>query len=190
MSESIPALDGADQFAITVSDGFEAWLGEQRASLVFATPPAKIFLVGLDPHGELSVYERTFNKCMGIAEVETQTVYLGTRHEVWRLDNVLRPGELTDDGYDRLFVPLRTWSTGYLNTHDLGVEADGRVVLVNTRFGCPLTDSHYAGAVQANYLQGMGITCDHPAGYTQTGQSVGYAGPGDPGGYPYYSKTG
>lgn len=133
-----------DDVEIRISDGFETWLREQRTSLVFATPPAKLFLVGLGPDDEISVFERTFNKCMGIAQVDTQTLYLGTRHHVWRLQNVLDEGELTPDGYDRRFVPLHCSATGYLNTHDLGVEADGRVLLVNTRFGClaATSDTH------------------------------------------------
>lgn len=124
------------QLDITISDGFEGWLADQQTSLVFATPPAKLFLVGLDDAGEVSVFERTFNKCMGLAQVDTRTLYLGTRHHLWRLEDDLAPGELTDDGYDRRFVPRHCATTGYLNTHDLGVEADGRVLLVNTRFGC------------------------------------------------------
>ena len=127
---------GAEQVEMTVSDGFEAWLDEQGTSLVFALPPSKLFLVGLDELGELSVFERTFDKCMGIAHVDTQTLHLGTRHHVWRLANVLDAGELTEDGYDRLYVPVHASTTGYLNTHDLAVEDDGRVLIVNTRFGC------------------------------------------------------
>jgi uncharacterized protein (TIGR03032 family) len=129
---------------ITISPGFEAWLAEQETSLAFATPPAKVFFVGLDEAGEVSVFERTFNKCMGIAQVDTQTLVLGTRFHLWRLENVLRAGELTDDGYDRLFVPLHCSTTGYLNTHDVGIEASGRVLLVNTRFGClaATSDTH------------------------------------------------
>ena len=135
------AVAASEEIEITVSPGFEAWLAEQAVSLVFATPPAKLFLVGLDSDGELTVFERTFNKCMGIAQVDTQTLVLGTRHHLWRLENVLRPGEVSDDGFDRLFVPLHCSTTGYLNTHDVGVEASGRILLVNTRFGCLATAS-------------------------------------------------
>jgi uncharacterized protein (TIGR03032 family) len=127
---------GAAEIEITVSEGFAHWLARQRTSLVFATPPAKIWMVGVQPDGEVSVFERTFNKAMGIAQVDTQTIYLGTRYHVWRLENVLQPGEVWEGSFDRLFVPRHSSSTGYVNTHDLGVEADGRVLLVNTRFGC------------------------------------------------------
>lgn len=51
------------------------------------------------------------------------------------------------------------------------------------------TDSHYLGAVPANYLQGVGITCDLPPGYTATNTFVGSGGAGTPGPYPYYVKS-
>jgi len=56
--------------------------------------------------------------------------------------------------------------------------------------GQVVNDSHYTGAVPANYLQGLGITCDVLPGYAPTGQTVGYFGPGDPGMYIYYKKAG
>lgn len=51
------------------------------------------------------------------------------------------------------------------------------------------TDSHYQGALPANYLQGVGITCGLMAGYTPTNTFVGGGGPGTIGPYPYYSKS-
>ena len=37
------------------------------------------------------------------------------------------------------------------------------------------------GAVPANHLQGLGITCDVLPGCVTTGETVGYLGSGDPG---------
>jgi uncharacterized protein (TIGR03032 family) len=158
MTEGGPRVErDGDEIEIRISDGFEAWLSARATSLVFAMPPAKLCLVGLDGDGELSVFERTFDKCMGIAHVDTQTLYLGTRHHVWRLENSLLPGELTADGYDRRFVPLHCSNTGYLNTHDLAVEHGGRVLLVNTRFGClaePSETHHFAPVWWPPFLPG------------------------------------
>ena len=47
----------------------------------------------------------------------------------------------------------------------------------------------YMGATPAYYLEDLGISCDVPAGYAPTGETVGYYGHGDPGLYRYYSKT-
>ena len=46
---------------------FTAWLAGQKASLAFTTYQAgKLFLIGLKPDGGLSVFERTFDRCMGL----------------------------------------------------------------------------------------------------------------------------
>jgi uncharacterized protein (TIGR03032 family) len=48
------------------------------------------------------------------------------------------------DGYDRLYVPQVGYTTGDLDIHDMAVEANGRLVFVNTLFGClaTLSPSH------------------------------------------------
>lgn len=126
-----------EKFPLRMSEGFEAWLDEVKASLVFGLPPSKLMFVGLDDAGGIAVFERTFDKAMGIAhDAARDAIYVGTRREVWRLQNVLSPGERTESGHDRLYVPMQRSSTGYINVHDLGIEEDGQVLMVNTRFGC------------------------------------------------------
>ena len=129
-----------DDLEITYSNGFEAWLAERHVSLAFAVPPATLFFVGLNDDGSLSVFQRTFNKCMGLSAASTDTLFLGTRYQLWRFENVLQPGE-THDGFDRCYVPRRVWTTGYVNCHDVAVAGDGSPVFVNTRFGCLATVS-------------------------------------------------
>jgi hypothetical protein len=51
------------------------------------------------------------------------------------------------------------------------------------------TDSHYQGALPANYFEGVGITCGILAGYTPTNTFVGGGGAGTTGPYPYYAKS-
>ncbi len=135
----------SDELPLRMSEGFEAWLHAANTSLVFALPPAKLMFVGLDDAGGIAVFERTFDKAMGIAHDPVRdAIHVGTRREIWRLQNVLSPGERTEAGHDRLYVPMRRSSTGYINVHDLGVEDDGGVLMVNTRFGClaRVSDTH------------------------------------------------
>jgi uncharacterized protein (TIGR03032 family) len=132
--------EGGGELEITYSPGLEGWLAGEGVSLAFATPPAKLFLIGLDDDGGLSAFERTFNKCMGLASPGSGTIYLGTRYQLWQLENALRPGA-KHDGFDRLFIPRRVWTTGYLNCHDVAIDGTGRVIFVNTRFGCLATIS-------------------------------------------------
>ncbi len=71
--------------------------------------------------------------------------------------------------------------------------ADGTPIEVGTFLnlvdGQNGTDESFAGATPAFYLEGLGISCDVPAGYTATHETVGYDGHGDPGSYVYYEKT-
>jgi uncharacterized protein (TIGR03032 family) len=119
---------------------FNNWLAEQNTSLAFTTYQAgKLFLIGLQPDGNLSVFERTFNRCLGLWG-DGQTLYMSSLYQLWRLENSLEPGQ-TYQGYDRLFVPQVGWTTGDLDIHDLAVDRDGRVIFVNTLFGCLATVS-------------------------------------------------
>ena len=128
------------ELEITYSRGLERWLADVGVSLAFAVPPAKLFFIGLHADGRLSAFERTFSKCMGLAAASSETIYLGTRYQIWRLEHGPRPATNEED-FDRCFVPRRVWTTGYVNCHDVAVEGDGQVLFVNTRFGCLATVS-------------------------------------------------
>jgi uncharacterized protein (TIGR03032 family) len=127
---------GSPSFEITVSRGLAGWLAEQKVSLAFTIPAQKLFLLGLKPDGQLSVFERTMQRCMGIAAVGSRTLYLSTRYQIWRMECPLSPGQLVEGGYDRQYIPRLAYTTGLMNTHDVTVDARGRVLFVATRFGC------------------------------------------------------
>lgn len=134
LSKTTPALE------LTASRQFTSWLLEQKLSLGFTTYQAgKLFLVGLQPDGRLSVFERTYNRCLGLWS-NGQTVWMSSLYQLWRFENVLAPGT-SSAGHDRLYVPQVGYMTGDLDIHDLAVEASGRVVFVNTLFGCLATIS-------------------------------------------------
>ncbi len=130
----------APKLDITASRQFTPWLAEQRVSLCFSTYQAgKLFLIGLRPDGRMSVFERTFARCMGI-HAEPETLYVGTLYQLWRFENTLRSGE-NHQGYDRLYVPQCGYTTGDVDVHDVAVDGEGRPVFVNTLFSCLATVS-------------------------------------------------
>ncbi len=120
---------------VTGSRHFADWLAEQRVSLAFTTYQAgKLFFLGRHPDGRLAVFERTFNRCMGLWG-DGQTLWLSSLYQLWRFENTLGPGELYQ-GCDRLYVPRAGYTTSDLDVHYLAVEAGGRLVFVNTKFSC------------------------------------------------------
>ena len=79
---------------INASRQFPNWLAEQRVSLAFTTYQAgKLFLIGVQPDGRLSIFERTFNRCMGLWS-DGQTLWMTSLYQLWRFENFLsgRPG--------------------------------------------------------------------------------------------------
>jgi uncharacterized protein (TIGR03032 family) len=139
---SPPGPASAEPWLEVTSDRYlTAWLAEQQVSLAFTTyQTGKLFLLGRRPDGTVAVVERTFSRAMGLwADGATgQTLWLGTQYQLWRFENLLRPGQ-TYQGHDRLYVPKAGHTTGDLDVHDLAVDAAGRVVFVATGFGCLAT---------------------------------------------------
>ena len=130
----------APSLELSGSRQFPAWLAEQRLSLAFSTyQVGKLFLIGLQPNGNLSVFERTFNRAMGLWS-DTEQLYLATLYQMWRFDNVLEPDQ-THEGYDRVFVPQVAWTTGDVDIHDVAMDGNGRLTFVNTLFSCLATVS-------------------------------------------------
>jgi uncharacterized protein (TIGR03032 family) len=120
---------------VTASRNFADWLAEQQLSLAFTTyQVGKLFLLGRHPDGRLAVFERTFNRCMGLWS-DGQTLWMSTLFQLWRLENALHPGE-NYQGADRLYVPRAGYTTGDLDVHDVAVDRTGRVIFVATLFGC------------------------------------------------------
>lgn len=124
---------------------FNSWLAEQSVSLGFTTyQSGKLFLIGLQADGRLSIFERTFNRCMGLW-ADGQTMWMTSLFQLWRFENVLQPGQFTGApgaaDFDRLYVPNVGYTTGDLDLHDVAVDRNGRVVFVNTLFGCLATVS-------------------------------------------------
>jgi len=125
---------------LNASGQFTAWLFEQHLSLTFSTyQGGKIFFIGLQPSGKLSVFERTFERCMGLHATEN-TIWLSSLYQMWRLENILDLGQ-QQDGYDCLYVPQMSYITGDLDIHDLAINSEQQPIFVNTLFNCLATVS-------------------------------------------------
>ena len=51
-------VEAQDDVQLIASEGLEEWLVGQEVSLVFGTPPAKLWLLGVDDDGRLAVFDR------------------------------------------------------------------------------------------------------------------------------------
>ena len=127
------------------SRGFPAFLAREEVSLAVTTYQAnRLFLVGRRPSGEVSVFERRFERCMGLC-IDGRSLWMGSRIALWRLVDALDPGRQNGD-YDRVYVPQVGYVTGDVDAHDLAIDRNGELVFVNTVFSClarPSTTSSF-----------------------------------------------
>lgn len=136
------AVDPAKSPALEISASrqFTSWLASQNISLAFSTyQTGKLFLIGLAQSAKLSVFERTFERCMGLW-ASADRLYTSSLYQLWRFENALEPGQL-QNGFDRLYVPQVGYTTGDLDIHDIAVDSDNKVIFVNTLFSCLATVS-------------------------------------------------
>ncbi|MCA9635356.1 MAG: TIGR03032 family protein [Myxococcales bacterium] len=133
----------APPVSILSSRQLPGWLDEVGASLALTTYQAgKLFLIGRQEGGRLSLFERTFNRCMGLWAGGGE-LWMSSLFQLWRFADALAPGA-THQGYDRVYVPQVAYTTGDLDVHDVAVMADGRPCFVNTLFSCLATVSERA----------------------------------------------
>lgn len=120
---------------LLTSRQFVNWLAEQNTSLAFTTYQAgKLFFLGISEEDKLSVFERTLNRCMGLWS-DGQSLYVSTLYQLWRFENALQPGEISN-GYDRVYLPQLGYITGDLDIHDIGVDQSGQLIFANTLMSC------------------------------------------------------
>lgn len=124
---------------ITVSRGFGGWLRAHGTSLAFTSyQTGQLFLVGSHPNGTVSFNQQNFQRAMGVCWMPGR-LYLGSLFQLWRLENMLRPGEIGNQAFDAVLVPRNAQTTGDIDIHEVGIDNDGRVVFVNTKYSCLCT---------------------------------------------------
>lgn len=127
----VPSLDCSPTLA--------RWLLAQRISLAFTSyQTGRLLLMGVGPDGRIAFSKQNYTRAMGLHYAEGR-LHLASATQVWRLENILDPGQYANRAYDAVFVPRVGHTTGYVDAHDLAVDGDGRVIFVNTRFSCLAT---------------------------------------------------
>jgi uncharacterized protein (TIGR03032 family) len=127
---------GAIKVQTQFSGGFGDWLIRHRVGLVCSTyQTGHLLFMGARPDGRPVPSAAGFSRAMGIV-AHPQRIYVGTKTEIWRLENILRADELDNEMFDRLYVPRNAQVTGDINIHEMGVEPNGRILFCNTRYSC------------------------------------------------------
>ena len=172
-----------EALSLTTSRLFSSWLASRNASIAFSTYQAgKLFLIGVNPEGAISVFERTIERPMALC-ADGGDLYLSSLFQVWRFAAIA--GAADYQGYDRLYAPRQSFVTGDIDIHDIKVDADGRVIFVNTLFSClstvstsdsfdPIWRPKFISKLAAEdrcHLNGMAMKNGRPAFVTAVGKS-------------------
>jgi uncharacterized protein (TIGR03032 family) len=126
---------------VSVSRGFADWLRREGCSLAFTSyQSGQLFLVGHNPSGAVSVHQQNFHRAMGLF-ARPNRLYVASLCQIWRLENVLAPGQVANGYFDRLYVPRNAQTIGDVDIHEVAVDRSGRLVFVNTKYSCLATVS-------------------------------------------------
>lgn len=138
MLESDKRGDAVDA-RISISPGLSDWLLAHRVSLAFTSyQSGRLFLCGVAPDGRVAFQEQRYPRVTGLC-VSGGSLYVASMFLVWRLENMLRPGEYANAAHDAVFVPRAAFTTNYADIHELGVERTGRLLMVATSLSCLAT---------------------------------------------------
>ncbi len=128
-------MQDADAFRSVHTASLPALLHDLGASVLVSTYQAGRVVV-LRGDGELlGTHFKPFPKPMGMA-VQGARLVIGTEVEVRELHDVPAAGE---GRVDACFMPMRSWVTGNVQIHEVGIGAT--IWFVNTRFSCLATVS-------------------------------------------------
>lgn len=126
-----------NKFSVFASRGFNSWLASVGGSVAFTTyQVGKVLFIGLNQNNQLSIFERTFPRSMGIGlSSDNRSLLLATRTQIYAFDNLLKPGQ-TSEGFDALFAPHISWITGDIDIHDIALGPSGNPIFISTLFNC------------------------------------------------------
>jgi uncharacterized protein (TIGR03032 family) len=124
---------------ISISPGLAGWLLDNRVSLAFTSyQTGQLVLAGVGPDGRLSFNEQNYARATGLCW-SRRRLYVGSMFQIWRLEDMLKPGQFANDAFDCALVPRSAETINYVDVHELGVDSGGRVIFVNSRYSCLAT---------------------------------------------------
>jgi uncharacterized protein (TIGR03032 family) len=124
---------------ISITPGLASWMLAQRVSLAFTSyQTGQLILAGVAPNGRVSFNEQNYARATGLHRHRDQ-LYVSSMFQIWRLENMLKPGQYAQAAYDCVLVPRAAHTVNYLDVHELGIDATGRLIFVNSRYSCLAT---------------------------------------------------
>ena len=124
---------------ISITPGLAQWMLTNSVSLAFTSyQTGQLILAGVGPDGRLSFNEQNYARATGLC-YDNGRLFVGSMFQIWRLENMLRPGHFANKAFDRVFVPRTAHTVNYVDVHEIGVDRTDRLIFVNSRYSCLAT---------------------------------------------------
>jgi len=132
-----------EEVRIAVSPGLVGWLLRHRLSIACTSHNSgRLVTIGVGPGDRLSVGEQDYVRATGV-HWHDGALYVASLFQIWKLTNMLRPGEFANNAYDAVLVPRTAHVTGYVDAHDVAVGREGEALFIASRYSClAATDDH------------------------------------------------
>ena len=131
-----PNEPSAKDVKMDFSGGLAGFLAAQGVAMAFTSyQSGKLYLVGHGPKGDLALHIAQYPQAMGVLG-NANRLYLGTLTQLVRFENVLGHDQIANGQHDKVYVPRNLQTFGNIDFHEMGVQANGVVVVVNTKFNC------------------------------------------------------
>lgn len=128
---------GQPTVSYSMSAGLVPRMAKAQFSIAFSSyQSGLLYMLGVKPGGGAHLHQSAQPKPMGLSFNSNGQLTMTGGFHVIRFENVLAPHERVNNMFDACFVPRRTHFTGALDAHDIGLDADGEPIFVNTRFNC------------------------------------------------------
>ena len=132
------------QVDYSVSGGFAERLANLGISMaVTSYQSGLLYLIGRNSPNGIHIHQTALPRPMGVcldrplnSKDAVRSLTLVSGFQILRFENVLGEGQIANESFDVCYAPRRIHYTGNLDSHDVGVDAEGRPVFVNTRFNC------------------------------------------------------
>ena len=132
------------QVDYSVSGGFAERLANLGISMAITSyQSGLLYLIGRNSPNGIHIHQTALPRPMGVcldrplnSKDAVRSLTLVSGFQILRFENVLAEGQIANESFDVCYAPRRIHYTGNLDSHDVGVDAEGRPVFVNTRFNC------------------------------------------------------
>ena len=129
----------SDHVQIGVSRGLRKWLADNRTSFAVSSyQSGRLILVGAMNDGTVSIHQQRYDRVMGLCW-DSGRLYIAARQFVWRLEDISKASQQPETAFDVVLMPRDAHTTGSIDVHEMAVDHEGRLIMVNTLYSCLAT---------------------------------------------------